>query len=49
VRDHGGDIRVSSEPGRGATFVVSVPVASEAQSHSSSTALEVAKVASVGS
>jgi signal transduction histidine kinase len=49
VRDHGGDIRVASEPGRGATFVVSVPVASEAQSHSSSSALEVAKAASVGS
>jgi two-component system NtrC family sensor kinase len=29
VRDHGGDIRVTSRPGQGASFVVSVPVAAE--------------------
>jgi len=29
VRDHGGDIRVSSAPGSGASFVVSLPVAAE--------------------
>jgi PAS domain S-box-containing protein len=29
VRRHGGDIRVDSEPGRGATFTITFPVASE--------------------
>ena len=42
VRDHGGDIRVASSPGGGATFVVSVPVAAEPH------AGEVAKRAAVG-
>jgi signal transduction histidine kinase len=36
VSDHGGRVRVQSEPGRGATFVIELPIISEpAQSASS--------------
>ncbi len=51
VRDHGGDIRVTSEAGKGAAFVVSVPVASEAAASAPAMTIvsEVAKAAPVGS
>jgi signal transduction histidine kinase len=49
VRDHGGDIRVTSAPGGGASFVVSVPVAAERPAPPSSPAGEVANAAAAGS
>jgi len=26
IKDHGGDIRVESDPGQGATFIITIPV-----------------------
>ncbi|MFP4446444.1 MAG: sensor histidine kinase, partial [Desulfosudaceae bacterium] len=26
IKDHGGDIQVSSQPGQGATFIITLPV-----------------------
>ena len=35
IKDHGGDIKIESEEGKGTTFIISLPV--ESQSHSPKT------------